>query len=228
VPPFKIFPCYIYLRLKQPSVYPCLQPAINLLLQHNRTFQEQNMDTIRTATRIHPVMAAAAVSVIIVSLTGAAAITGILPTSHGAPEPQVAAAAPLAQPYGAPMPEAAQAGVPLAAPAPMTANYVQPAPAVAPQPQVIKEVVIKEVVKEKPVHHHYTQRVAHNDAPAYAQQAAPAPAPAQPNYLGIGAGALIGGVLGHQVGGGNGKKLATVAGVIGGGILGNEIANRNK
>ena len=39
---------------------------------------------------------------------------------------------------------------------------------------------------------------------------------------------MIGGLLGHQIGGGNGKKLATVAGVIGGGMLGNEIANRNK
>jgi uncharacterized protein YcfJ len=186
------------------------------------------MDTIRTATRIHPVMAAAAVSVIIVSLTGAAAITGILPTSHGAPDAQLSAVAPTAQPYVAPMAAQppAQAGAQLGGPVPMTANYVQPAPVAAPQPQVIKEVVIKEVVKEKPVHDYHTvQRVAHNDAPAYAQQPAPA---AQPNYVGIGAGALIGGVLGNQVGSGNGRKLATVAGVIGGGMLGNEIANRNR
>jgi len=53
-------------------------------------------------------------------------------------------------------------------------------------------------------------------------------APAQqPNYVGIGTGAVIGGLIGNQIGGGNGKKLATVAGVIGGGIIGNEIANRN-
>jgi uncharacterized protein YcfJ len=44
--------------------------------------------------------------------------------------------------------------------------------------------------------------------------------------VGIGAGAVIGGLLGNQVGGGNGKKLATVAGIIGGGYLGNEVANR--
>jgi uncharacterized protein YcfJ len=186
------------------------------------------METIRTASRIHPIMAAAAVSVIIVSITGAAAITGILPTSHGAPDAQVPTvpAQPYMAPAGAQM--SAQAGAQMAGPAPMAANYVQPAPVAAPQPQVIKEVVIKEVVKEKPVHHYHTaQRVAHNDAPSYAQQQQPAPA-AQPNYVGIGAGALIGGLLGNQVGGGNGKKLATVAGVIGGGMLGNEIANRNK
>jgi uncharacterized protein YcfJ len=36
-------------------------------------------------------------------------------------------------------------------------------------------------------------------------------------------GAVLGGVLGHQVGGGNGKTLATVAGAAGGGYAGNKI-----
>lgn len=36
-------------------------------------------------------------------------------------------------------------------------------------------------------------------------------------------GAVIGGVLGHQVGGGRGKKLATVAGAAAGGYAGNEV-----
>jgi len=44
---------------------------------------------------------------------------------------------------------------------------------------------------------------------------------------GIGAGAVIGGVvggvLGHQVGGGTGKDVATVAGVVGGAMVGHEI-----
>lgn len=37
------------------------------------------------------------------------------------------------------------------------------------------------------------------------------------------AGALIGGILGHQVGGGSGKDLATAGGAIGGGLLGANI-----
>ena len=41
--------------------------------------------------------------------------------------------------------------------------------------------------------------------------------------LGAAAGALLGGVLGHQVGGGNGKTLATVAGAVGGGLAGNAV-----
>ena len=41
-------------------------------------------------------------------------------------------------------------------------------------------------------------------------------------------GAVVGGVAGNQVGGGNGKKVATAAGVIGGALLGNNIEqNRN-
>jgi outer membrane lipoprotein SlyB len=36
-------------------------------------------------------------------------------------------------------------------------------------------------------------------------------------------GAVVGGLLGNQVGGGNGKKVATVVGVVGGALAGNEI-----
>ena len=40
--------------------------------------------------------------------------------------------------------------------------------------------------------------------------------------MGIVGGAVIGGLLGNQVGGGTGKTLATVGGAVGGGYLGNE------
>ena len=42
----------------------------------------------------------------------------------------------------------------------------------------------------------------------------------EPNVGGAIAGALIGGVLGHQVGGGRGKDLATVGGAVAGGVIG--------
>ena len=41
--------------------------------------------------------------------------------------------------------------------------------------------------------------------------------------IGTGIGALVGGILGHQVGGGSGKTLATVAGAGAGGYAGNKI-----
>jgi uncharacterized protein YcfJ len=174
--------------------------------------------------RIHPLMAGAAVSVILVSLTGAAAITGLLPTSKGAPDAQLAALAPAGSQYLQPGAVGAPGMAPVAAPvsAPVAAAYAPPAPVVKEKP-----VVKRTVEKTRVVHHHHTTQVARNDAPrSYQQQ--PAPVAAQPSYIGIGTGAIIGGLIGNQIGGGNGKKLATVAGVIGGGMLGNEIANRNR
>jgi uncharacterized protein YcfJ len=41
------------------------------------------------------------------------------------------------------------------------------------------------------------------------------------------AGVVVGGLLGNQVGGGNGKKLATLAGAVGGGFAGREIDRRH-
>lgn len=229
------------------------------------------METTRL-NRIHPLMAAAAVSVVIVSLTGAAAITGLLPNSNSAPDvssSQLAAAspygvqAPMQQPGMVPMttaqgqvvmvPAAAVQGQMAAAPlsaTPVTPQlatqlaagtapqmlmpvaaaqpvaYAQPVAQPAPAP-----VVIKEVIREKPVVKVVEKtRVVHAkpSEPRYYPQQAPVPAPAQPNYVGIGTGAVIGGLIGNQIGGGNGKKLATVAGIIGGGMIGNEIANRNR
>jgi len=41
--------------------------------------------------------------------------------------------------------------------------------------------------------------------------------------LGSALGAVAGGILGHQVGGGRGKDIATVAGALGGGFAGNQL-----
>ena len=197
------------------------------------------MEAIKS-TRIHPLMAAAAVSVVIVSLAGTAAITGLLPSSRGAS----ADMAPVAM-----QPVAAYQGAPAGAALPLVAGqgqalpagYVQPGAAYAqpvayaqpalaaaqPAPVIIKETVIREVAAKpapRPVRHHTSY--AQNSAPVY-REPAPRPAP-QPNYVAIGTGAVVGGLLGNQVGGGNGRKLATIAGVIGGGMLGNQIANQNR
>jgi uncharacterized protein YcfJ len=204
------------------------------------------METTKLTTRIHPLMAAAAVSVIVVSLAGTAAITGLLPSSHGAPETASVATAQLA-PTAAPVAATALPGVPASYPVaptqqplqaayaqpvqaayaqPMPAGYAQPVASVQPAPVVIERTVIKEV-PAKPVHRTHHTSYARNDAPAY-YEPAPRRAPAQPNYLAIGTGAVVGGLIGNQVGGGNGRKLATVAGVIGGGFLGNQMANQGR
>jgi len=212
------------------------------------------MEAIKTSiNRIHPLMAAAAASVIIVSLAGTAAITGVLPSSHSAPEAPMMTSQ-VAPAYAGALAPVASPAVPLAAGAaaqgfqqvpagyaqPTAAAYAQPAAYAqqaypqpvqaavqpAPAPVVIEKTIIREVPvkhaapRPRTVHTSY----ARHEAPAY-YESAPRPAP-QPNYVGIGTGAVIGGLIGNQVGSGNGRKLATVAGMIGGGMLGNQMINR--
>lgn len=193
-----------------------------------------------TTNRIHPMMAAAAASVIIVSLTGAAAITGLLPTSKGAPDTMPLAAT---SPYNlhqpgvqvpngymvqngqlVPVSASQQQLVPAMVPAMVPASQLAYAQPVAQQQPtvIIKEKPVVRVVEKTRVVHAAPKQVRYEE-PRYTQ-----PAQTQPNYVGIGTGAVIGGLIGNQIGGGNGKKLATVAGVIGGGMIGNEIANRNR
>lgn len=56
-----------------------------------------------------------------------------------------------------------------------------------------------------------------------------APPKDQHRIAGTAIGAVVGGLVGHQVGGGKGRTLATVAGAVGGGYAGNRIeASRQK
>lgn len=55
------------------------------------------------------------------------------------------------------------------------------------------------------------------------QQQVAEPARSEANVGGAIAGALIGGVLGHQVGGGRGQDLATAGGAVAGGLLGSRV-----
>ena len=50
----------------------------------------------------------------------------------------------------------------------------------------------------------------------------------QGNYLGTGVGAVVGGLLGNQIGGGDGRKLATVAGAVGGAMVGNNVERNQR
>lgn len=47
------------------------------------------------------------------------------------------------------------------------------------------------------------------------------------HVVGTVVGAVAGGVIGHQFGGGSGKTLATVGGAVAGGAIGNHIAREN-
>ncbi|WP_229416056.1 glycine zipper 2TM domain-containing protein [Pseudoduganella armeniaca] len=129
----------------------------------------------------------------------------------------------------APLQLAGQSGAqPLSLQPQQPAAMPQPALAsqAAPERAAAQEAEYREPAPRKPAHAPVRSYAARHPQPA------PAPAPvvqeSKPNYVAIGTGAVVGGLLGNQVGHGNGKKLATLAGIIGGGYVGNEIANRNK
>jgi outer membrane lipoprotein SlyB len=184
------------------------------------------METTPSNKRIHPLMAAAAVSVVLVSLIGVAAITGILPNSHGtgasvAPPTSLAAAP--SNPTSIP-PETNPMADNTPAPAENTEKRVAVPAKVQHHPRVVEE---RSHARSEPV------RVAAAEPPRQIcydcgtvesvqviQQAA------KPSGIGAVAGAVLGGVLGNQVGGGDGRKLATVAGAVGGGFAGNEVEKR--
>ncbi|EEA01267.1 17 kDa surface antigen [Burkholderia sp. H160] len=171
-------------------------------------------------SRIHPLVAAAAVAVILASATGIAAMTGVLPTSRAVTVPPTQATA-------------------VAAPIAST-------PVASSQPNLEQRVTREEAPAQPPVHHHHnvsaeqSPRYANNNAYQASAQPAPRPVAVDPNVgevvavntvqepeptTGLGAvgGAVAGGLLGNQVGGGRGRVLATIAGAVGGGLAGNGI-----
>jgi outer membrane lipoprotein SlyB len=186
--------------------------------------------------RIHPLIAGAAVSVILASVTGVAAMTGMLPVSHAVtPAAQMAPA--VSQPASAPLVAAAQT---------TQTNPAQQAGAVqqtdTAQPAV-QPVAQQAPATPRPVHHTRKPHVA--QAPQYAngdasQSASTHQVAADPyagevvainpvqtseptTGLGAVGGAVAGGLIGNQFGGGRGRILATVAGAVGGGLAGNGI-----
>ncbi|MBG6071994.1 MULTISPECIES: glycine zipper 2TM domain-containing protein [unclassified Polaromonas] len=179
------------------------------------------MEINNPSNHIHPLMAGAAVSVILVSLLGIATMSGVLPNSHAT------AGAPTAV-QTAPVATQALAAAPAPAPTQPVAPQVAAATAVHSEGTKHKTVMHHHSVQHAQVHAQPSQQFS--QAPAY-QQPAPAyqkAAPvAQNSPIGIGVGAVVGGLLGNQLGGGKGKTLATIAGAVGGGYVGNEIAKRN-
>ena len=177
------------------------------------------MEANTNTRRLHPLVAAAAVSVMVFSAVGVAALTGLIPHSKGY-EQSVATTA-------AAEPAAASESMPAAAPA-------------ATPPAAVKKHVAKAHKAPTP-----PAQVAYAEPPAMTPPPPPAPAPlaqapaVKPGVLGtvvgvreveekgdakgVGAvgGGVAGAVLGHNIGDHN--KLVTVLGAAGGALLGNQI-----
>lgn len=171
-----------------------------------------------TTKPLHPLLLAAAVAVLLFCGVGTAALLGWLPSSNGDSQrldsatsnEQLSSLQTIAPGAPAALPAQAEPAANALAAAPVRAAAPAPVPAPAPTPE-----------------------------PQYA--AAPAPAAKVCNNCGVieaihevntrasgsgvgaAGGAVVGGLLGNQVGGGHGKQVATVLGAIGGAVAGNQI-----
>ncbi|HEY9318250.1 MULTISPECIES: glycine zipper 2TM domain-containing protein [unclassified Achromobacter] len=170
-----------------------------------------NTTRIDTPRRgLHPLVAAAAIAVIVMCAVGVAAVMGWLPSPSANPHadaPVVSAGPESANLAPAPQASASQASEP-PAPAqtgrPASAAAPRPAasaPAPAPAPQACKSCGVVESVRQVQV-----------------------PAKDDSNHLvGTIGGGVVGGVVGNQFGGGSGKTALTVLGAVGGALAGREV-----
>ena len=159
-------------------------------------------------TGMHPLLLIAAVAVILFCAVGTAAIMGWLPKSSANGDLPPATAAQLDTQAGVPPGSAATASA--LAPAQLASANTAPQrdlerapPAPVAAPAVCKTCGVVESVRT----------IEH-----------------RPQGSGVGAagGAILGGLLGNQVGGGHGRQLATVAGAVGGAVAGNQIEGHIK
>ncbi|MDP2825146.1 MAG: glycine zipper 2TM domain-containing protein [Sulfuritalea sp.] len=189
-----------------------------------------------SSSSLHPMLWIAGISVTLLSLVGIASLTGFLPSRTApAPErPAIVAAAPASEPAVAVAPVA-----PVATP---------PAPAVAvgqAPPAIQRKTAKRKVEQEIPaspaaVPPPIASGVPPDYLPPSVAVSVPPAAPPCPDCgvignvrqvthegQGSGAGAVLGGLAGgalaSNIGRGNTRTLATIAGAVGGGMLGNSI-----
>lgn len=176
------------------------------------------MENNNTSRRIHPLAAGAAISVMLVSLTGVAAITGLIPSSHGTT---------------APTPVAGSIGAAAVAASPATLveskdNETAASVAEAQPPAAARPSSHAAPAGHTRLHQTYASKEAICASCGRIESVRAIQQVAKPSGVGIAAGAVLGGILGNQVGSGNGRTLATVAGAVGGGYAGNEVEKRSR
>ena len=191
------------------------------------------------APTLHPMLWLAAASVAAVSLAGVAKLAGFMPAPGEAPVAALAAAPmPAVEPVPAPvakaLPPTHTEAVPAheakprrlvtatreparPAPAPTPAGSLPPADAAPAPPPPRADTAQRRVADALPAVCRECGVVESIEA---VQQKGEA------SGLGAVGGALLGGVLGHQVGEGSGKQIARIGGAVLGGLAGNEVEKR--
>jgi len=163
--------------------------------------------------RLHPLLATAAVAVIVLAVVGIGAFTGLLPGTSGSPNPDDATAVSSTSEYSAPaaqQPEPAEKPVtPVTHPAakPVAKATQKPAAARPPAPKPVQVAAAKPQCQDCGVVESVREVEVKGEGTG----------------LGAVAGGVLGGVLGHQVGNGRGKDVATVLGAAGGAYAGHQV-----
>jgi len=193
-------------------------------------------------TQHHPLLLIAAIAVVLFCLVGTAAIMGWIPSSVGGNsgrqlnEADRAALAASLPPAGTGAPVLAASGAdPLTQQAAGTAAYPaqQLAQGYAPSAPVAEPAPAPAPVTHPKAAHRPVQ-VAAADTPKHCgtcgnvESVRAIKQRAQGSGLGAAGGAVVGGLLGNQIGGGHGRQLATVAGAIGGAVVGNQVEGNMK
>jgi outer membrane lipoprotein SlyB len=163
------------------------------------------MTSTQTKKSLHPLISIAASSVIVASLVGVAAMTGMLPNSNGEPK---------SDSLKAPVALAEHSSSAKANGKELAKNSTS---------KNTERTSARDSDKEKSKMSKNTEKAicqqcgVVTSVRSYEQKAE------QGSGVGAVTGAVLGGLIGNQVGGGNGRKIATVAGAVGGGYAGNEI-----
>jgi outer membrane lipoprotein SlyB len=169
--------------------------------------------------RLHPLYVAAAVAVLLFCAVGIAAMMGWLPRSaaHDAGSGELTASDRAATPTAAAAvaPASPHAEV-AAASTPNVANTAAAGKAAANVSHVAAEPVSAPAPVPAP-------RRTDCASCGIVETVRVVKTRAEGSGVGAAGGAVLGGLLGNQVGGGHGRQLATVAGAIGGAVAGNQI-----
>lgn len=162
---------------------------------------------METKTRLHPLMTVAAVSLTVFSAVGIAALTGVLPNSRGSSEPVIAPEVqkPVEHAVTLPAPVASPAAKPKARPVARTA-----APRVAQAPQTF------EAPKPAPL----------PGVGGVIESVREIEQPRDKTIAGPVIGGIAGAVLGHQIGDGRTRTVATAVGAGAGILAGRAIEKR--
>jgi len=203
-----------------------------------------NIPTPPVRAQHHPLLLLAALAVVLFCLIGTAAVMGWIPSSIGGNANRQLSEAERAA-LAANMPPAGQQTMPVAPavglaqlapqgntyaaapaapayPAQQVAQAYAPAPSQGYVQEREPEPAPRTVVRSKPLQvaaaePKWCGNCGNVESVRAIKQRA------QGSGLGAAGGAVLGGLLGNQIGGGHGRQLATVAGAVGGAVVGNQV-----